>query len=455
MGIQSVITFLQSLATRRWVRDIVLRKLLKNIGIILSGDGLARLLGFGSLVLTARDLGAATFGLLVLAHTYAATVNALFNFQSWQAIIKYGAEALGEGRQDDFRGMVRLGTILDLTGAILAFALGITSVNLVGNWLGWSHQTIQMAGFCCLTVLFNLSGTPIGVIRLLDRFDLFAIQRIITDALKLIAIVAAYLSHATLWTYVLIWTATEILGYLLLQSMAYIILHRSRNFGWWRSRITEWRPFVSFMCWTNLSQTMDIPVKQLDVFIISTVVSIEAVGVYKVFKNVGDVLMKPVDPIRQAVYPQFAAMIAAGEDFQAWKMAGKLSLVIVAIAVPIVVLMAMSSQWWLRLFFGPSYAAEWVILNIFVAFQLISVAAIAIHPLFLSMGYVKSNFVILAVANLMFLLLAYCFGLQYGLLGVVLALGAQKLAAVVPKLVYIRKRAIASRSRSRARPSGG
>lgn len=53
--------------------------------------------------------------------------------------------------------------------------------------------------------------------------------------------------------------------------------------------VDEWenadRTFVKFTLWSNIGATADLPVKYFDVFIIS-MVSVEAVAVYKVFKQI-------------------------------------------------------------------------------------------------------------------------------------------------------------------------
>ena len=425
---------LRSFPILHWFQDKSIRELFKNVGLLLSGDGTARVLGLGSLVLTTRALGAEGFGLLVLANTYARVLDRLFNFQSWQAIIKYGAEALDSKRYEDFKGIIKLGTLLDASSAVFGSLIAVSAAYWTAKWFGWSQETAHMAALYSLVILFNLSGTPTGVIRLFERFGLLATQRVIVAVLKLFAIGAAYFSDASLWAYVLIWMICDIVGHVILLVMGYVLLYRKEIGKWWKSPISNWRSFSSFVFWTNLSSTFDIPVKQLDVFIVSAVVSLEGVGIYKVFKSIADILTKPVDPVYQAIYPQFATLVTKGEDARAARMAAKVGLIILVVSIPTVILMSLSSQWWLSVIFGDTFASQWLVMNLYLTFKALSISAVAVHPLFIAMGYVQKNFVILATANIIFLILAWFLCGQFGLAGIILAYGVQFSGVVISKL---------------------
>ena len=329
---------------------------------------------------------------------------------------------------------------MDIASALLGTATAFWVVHWAGRWLGWNEEVTKMAGFYSLVILFNFTGTPTGIIRLFDRFKLFATQRFLTGILKLTGVVAAYLTGASLWVYVLIWMAVDALGYLFLIVFGYSLLHQKGIRKWWRCRAKEWRPFLTFACWTNLASTVDIPVQMLDVFIVSWLTTLEAVGIYKIFKQVSDVLTKAVAPVYQVVYPQFASMIAAAQEIRAVKMALKLGILILLFAVPAVAVISFSSPWWLDLVFGPIFAKEWVVFGVYLCFQGLSVIFTSLHPLFLAMGYVKRDFAIASIANVAFLFFAWYWGRRFGLMGIVNALGIQFVTVIVLKLYFVCRR---------------
>jgi O-antigen/teichoic acid export membrane protein len=71
----------------------------------------------------------------------------------------------------------------------------------------------------------------------------------------------------------------------------------------------------------------------------------------------------------------------------------------------------------------------------------VSCALVVVHPLFLAMGYVKRELLILLVANSLYMGAALVLGQAYGLLGIVLAYGVQFSSVVLPKLAIIRSEA--------------
>lgn len=422
-----------------WLREHSFQRLFKNSGLLLAGEGVSSVLSLISVAITTRTLGAEAFGVLVLVQTYVYLIDRLVNFQPWQGLIKYGAEALDARDMPRLTGLVKLGTLLDIFSAVLGVIVALLGAALFGRILGWDDRTVQLTLIYAWVIAIKLVGTPTGVLRLFDAFHFFAIQNAATALVKLIAIaVAAYLG-ADLFGFVIVWAATDALGFGILVIAGQVELYRKGLWHWWRVPIGEWRPFIRFTVWTNLSSTLDIPVKQLDVFIVGAVVSLEGVAIYKIFKRTAHVFTQLVNPLYQAIYPQFSEMVARGEYAGASKMSTRLGAIFTIIATPIVLLIAITSQWWLA-FFGPEFAEEWHVFTLFLIIAAFGVAFISIHPLFTAMGYVKQNFVILGVANGIYVVLALALGSMLGLLGIILAYGVQVALVLLPKYIIIRRR---------------
>src|ERR1700757_4522393 len=81
-------------APRKTRGEGVLARVFKNAGLLLGGRVTTGVLNLGILAISAHALGAEQFGLVVLVQTYAQTITAVATFQSWQAVIRYGAVAL-------------------------------------------------------------------------------------------------------------------------------------------------------------------------------------------------------------------------------------------------------------------------------------------------------------------------------------------------------------------------
>ena len=302
----------------RWLQDdpLILR-LFKNSAILFSGNMIAALLGLASLSLTARGLGVEQFGFLVLITTYVLVVDKLFNFQSWQAIIKYGAEALEQERREDFKSLIKFGFFLDGTTAILGTMVSSVAAWFVGHWRGWEDQIVFMAIIYSLTILFNVNGTPIAILRLFDKFKLVAYHNVITSVIKLVGVIIAFASGAGLWPFLLLWAAVDIFGKLFL---LYFAVHELavRNYaGFLRSSAKKislkFKGIWGFVWTTNINSSIRMTSRELDLMIVAGLLGPASVGLYKIAKQFASVIQKTVDPLYQAIYPEMAKLFTRGE----------------------------------------------------------------------------------------------------------------------------------------------
>ena len=149
-----------------WLRKTMLGRLFKDASVLTAGNVVASGLDFVSLAVTARVLGPAALGVLVLIRAYVTVINKLLDFQSWQVLIAYGAEALERNDRRLFQQLVRFGLCLDLSAAVLGALVGVSLVQWVGRWQGWEPTTVRLATLYSVGILFSISGAPKGVLRL-------------------------------------------------------------------------------------------------------------------------------------------------------------------------------------------------------------------------------------------------------------------------------------------------
>ena len=456
-----------------WFQDDLFRRLLHNAGWLLSGTVIATALGLAGTVIKARALGPELFGVLAVITAYVAIVGRLATFQPWLALIKYGAEALEKKRPEEFMGLVKVSVILDLIGAISGTAIAaLVALALAGRW-GWDARMSWMAAVLGVGLLFDLSGTPTGILRLLDRFRMFTGQKVLTASLGLAGAVIVYVAGGGIWGFLTVTLVSEGIGNLFLLGAGVVALRQRGLWQHWRAPATAWKPFLHFSGWTYITSTLDIPIRQLDVLIVSALTSFEVTGIYKVIKQVCALLTGLADPLYQAIYPQFAALVAARggpmwgerprspkevvrgrttyEDSPhgattnkraAGRYAVKVGAVIAAVIGPMALVLAVFSPWWLGLVFGEAFAAGWLPLSVFLLVTVLSVSCIAVHPLFIALGYVKQNAIVLLIANGAYFVCAWLLTSAIGLVGLAVAAGLQLALVVGLKVAYMRARSL-------------
>ncbi len=150
--------------------DSTLRRLLRNAGYLLGSRVLRDGMG-----LVARHLGPGGFGVIAVLQSYTFTINWLVNFQTWQAIIRYGASLEGEQERPALRGLLRLSLPLDAGTALAGGLIGISLAGWIGQMWDWDSETIRLAQWCCVVVIIpDWTGTWTGILRLFDHFGVMA-----------------------------------------------------------------------------------------------------------------------------------------------------------------------------------------------------------------------------------------------------------------------------------------
>lgn len=421
----------------KWKQEELIKRMTKNVMILFLGDFGSSLLGILSMLITIKLLGLEKYGWLVLIQTYALIVDNMINFQSWTAMIKYGAEAVSCKDEIHFKNCVLQGFLLDVVTAIIGALIGYMLAGLVGNFLDWDAKIISAARLYSIVILSHVSGTSIGVLRLLGKFKLFAIQQFSIAVFKFILISIAFVFKADFNGVLIISLIIDILSNF---SLLIISLYVLKNRGLFRTKGNHFKidyGFMKFSILNNLTTTIDIPVKQLDVFIISSVLTIELVSVYKIFKNITNVFSKVTNKIFQVIYPELSYFTAEGDNESAIGITLKVTKLMLYIGMPIALIMSMTSKYWLSVLFDDLVSTYWLTFSVFLLFKIISTSFITIHPLFLSLGYVKQNLFIIACSNLIYLVLAWTMGSFFGLIGLVLTFGIQFLIVICLKIYII------------------
>ena len=171
----------------------------------------------------------------------------------------------------------------------------------------------------------------------------------------------------------------------------------------------------------------------------SIVISTEATGIYKVLKQMGGIVSQLANPVYQAIYPDFSKEIAANNYQESFSYAFKIGGILLAVTLPVAVLAGSTSFIWFPKFFGESFSTGVPALIVYLLIKAISMGLIAIHPLFIANGFVKSNAFINLSCNLIYIGIVYILGLYFGLVGIVFAFLIQFGMKVTTKIFILRR----------------
>jgi O-antigen/teichoic acid export membrane protein len=275
------------------------------------------------------------------------------------------------------------------------------------------------------------------VLRLLERFKAFSVQKTIAALVKLVGVVIALAAGAGLWGFFVVWLVTDIVGRLMLLAFGLQTIRRNGLSGFLRERSEGWAPVARFAVWTNLVTTVALPVKHFDMLLVGALVSVESVGVYRIIKRIATLMTMVSDSVYQVIYPRLAALLATEDIQAALVLARRTGAMLLLFTASAAVLVALFGRVFMEFVFGEEFA-DMLSLNTYMFLRAVSCGFVVVHPLFLALGFVKREVGIIIVSNLLYLAAAFVLGSQLGLIGIVLAYGVQFVSVLIPKILVIR-----------------
>jgi len=375
---------------RHWFADGVFRRIFKNMGLLLGGRAAMGVFSLASLSLTAHGLGVEQFGIVILVQTYVLVITGLTTFQSWQAVIRYGAISIEKGDRDSFQGLVKFTTVLDVAGVIAATLIAYFAAPYVAPYVGWSDEVVSYAQPYSLLALFSIVATPTGILRLYDRFDLLAIQSTMTPALRLVGIAVAVFTDAPLWGYLLAWFIGGVLGGL---GLVWLGWREAKRRGQMEGltlsfhNIAAPHPGIWKFCFaSNLHSSLQLVTGHLATFLVGLVSTPSAAGLFKIGRDIATVLSKPAEVATQSVYPEFARLNSQGSWSDFARIIVRASAIGGGAGLVILIVVALIGKPFLAIFFGEEFRAAYGVLMMLVAAAAVTVAGFPIDPALYAMG---------------------------------------------------------------------
>jgi O-antigen/teichoic acid export membrane protein len=401
-------------------------RVLANAGVLLSGDALGYLFGFVALALAARGLPAEDFGVLVLVQSYAEAVETLVTFQSWQGIIHFGAGALQEKRDDDFRALIRLGMVVDVISGIFGALVAVVAAVLLQGLLGWTDQTMNLAIVVGLGILAPPMSMPVAVLRLFGRFSVLAKHAAVTGGVRLLAIAVAYLLGLELTGFVIVWLATDVFERSVLMALAWLELRQRGHRSFWRGPIRGVRsrfPGLSlFLVSSNLVASVKVVPRYLDVLIVGNLLGPAAAGTYRIGKQLATAIAKLTDPVYEAVYPELSVLWAQRRLDAFRTVALQLGLLCGIIGCLGWLALAVFGRWGISVVFGREYLQAFPMMMWMMAGMVIALFFLPLGPTILAMGRATSSLAVLIIASAVYVLVLVPLIDAFGLTGAGVAL---------------------------------
>lgn len=415
-----------------------MRAVYGNAAVLLGGKGFSALANVATLALAARALGLESFGLLVLVSTFAIAVADLAKFQTWQLILQYGQAALERGDRAGFQPILRFSVGLDLISGLLGVLVALAVIALAWPWLNWPEALRGPAALYMSVILFLVPGTPLGLLRALDRFDLLAIRSGLGALLRLLGATLGWWLELGLGGFLLIWHLSSLLSLLLSASAAARLLDERGQLDGLRWREPAWAPAIPgiwrFVWQNNLNLSLGVASTHLFTLMVGGLVGSAAAGLFHVGRQLADGIGKAGDLIVAALYPQLVRLREQADRAAMRRMAWRLSLACGAVATGLLLLVSPFAAPLLGWVMGtmPADGGRFVLL--LCAAAVVRLWALPFEPLLISTGRIGTASAARAAVLGLQIPLCYVLSVRHGLDGAAVAALAVALAGLLLQL---------------------
>jgi len=364
-------------------------RVLANAGVLLGGRTANALISLGYLAIAARSLGTVEAGVLILINAFAMLVSDVVKFNSWQAVLHFGAPALADDRRDRLQQVVRFAILLDVISALIGIGVAAAAIYLVGEKLGWGREHNSAATLYCLSIAILAPATPIGLLRLLDRFDLITAQAPISSAIRLVGSGLVLVWGASLDLFLAVWAAGTVAAFLYLASVAVGELRRRGLASGFRLRgpLTAGMPGAWRFAWaTNLSSSLETAFTHAITLVVGAVVGPGPAALWRIGRQVADALAKPARLLVPALYPELARLHASHGEGAMRRLALQVGLLGGGVGTLLLLISALAGRPLLALVMGEGFAAAADVMTWQVAAAVIGIWALPLEPMLVSLG---------------------------------------------------------------------
>lgn len=391
----------------------ILRRASRNLAYLAGGKSVSGVLSLVYLALAVRALGVDAYGQLILIYAFAQLVSAVVQFQTWQPILHFGTPAIAAGRHGDFRRVVRFSIGLDAASALVGMLVVGGGIWLIGPHIDLSPEIMPLASAFGLAVPFMIAGSPNGLLRLFDRFDLLLLEDNVEAVVRLIGALAIFVFGGGLTAFVAVWGLSVIASG---STCAFLAWREIRRRGVWGSNpsptpvlpIKQQFPGIWGFVWsTNFNSTLKLTRTHIATIIIGGAIDATEAGLFRIAQQIAEALAKPLKLMTPVIYPELARL-AAARNFALLRQFNRRALMFSSLgAIGGFCVLAGIGPIILDIIGGDQADGAYTVMLLLSAAALIRISAFVLEPTLISLGHPSVALGIQTVATVIYLPLLF------------------------------------------------
>lgn len=426
----------------------ILRRVMRNLGYLVGGKTFSGLLGLGYMAFSVRALGVASFGQLMLIYAFVLTVATVVKFQTWQPILHFGTPLYQKPeKHTDFLRLILFAIFLDLISSLAGALVAVGGVWIIGPWIGLAAAAVPAASLFGLALLFIVTATADGMLRLFDRFDLLLVEDNIRAVVRFFGSLLFLVIGGTLNDLLAVWFLSIVTGSV---ACAYLAWRESKKHMSWAGSATLVRealasrgrsltaPFPGiwkFVWSTNANASVGLVTSHVPTLIVGGMIGATDAGLFRIARQIAEALATPVKLMVPVFYPELARLVAVRDYPMMRTLNNRATLISCAGAAASFFALCLLGPWALLLIGGHQTDGAYIVMLFLSAAALIKIGTFTQEPTLISLGRPATALLIQIAAALIYLPLLVWFVHLTGINGAGLA--AVTAAALTALIQYI------------------
>jgi O-antigen/teichoic acid export membrane protein len=322
-------------------------------------------------IILTRSLGLGGYGSWALVTGYVLAISQLFDFRTWETLIRYVPLFKSRSQPDAAVGVVWYCCLLEVVSGTLAWLFVVGTAKLAATYLLKDVEAFSLFRLFALIALLNIPFEPAtALLRLANRFSWQTFYRVTVAGVRLLATLLMWYLGATVERMLVAQLLGTIVGLPLLLvfgGRAFRLIGTSpvlvEAFLALKGHL---RSISKFVVLSSLTGTSRMISERADTLILGLFAAPQAVGAYQLARTIVAQLISLGNPIYSAVFPEISKLFAAGMLREMTALLRRLSLVLCGVGLTVAAAGITFSPWLIPIIFGRAFEPSVIIFQILV-----------------------------------------------------------------------------------------
>lgn len=285
---------------------------MQNFGWMIASRGVAAVFSLIYLAIITRSLGVSGFGAFALITGAAQMLANLLAFQTWQIIVQYGVNHLENDDEARLARLYRVSLLLDIVSIVTGIVSSALILYFFADALGLKPTLARATLIFNIIILVSVRFTPIGILRLRDRFNLAAAADSATPTFRLIGAITVAFVHPSLQAFLIAWAIAELLTAAAHWYAVYKIgeMRLMLKHGHGIGQVLQDNPGLPrYAVTASFSQSLVIAAKQIPLFLVGGLTGTAAAGAFRLAAQLSRSLTTVSQLIAKAAFPEIVRAV--------------------------------------------------------------------------------------------------------------------------------------------------